>query len=77
MNAEFKAAQATMFEVGDMVIIFLRQEWFPFVTYGKLQPRKYGFNKILQRINPNAYVVDLPESLDIFHTFNVVEFVLV
>ncbi|GJU26089.1 hypothetical protein Tco_1164710 [Tanacetum coccineum] len=60
-NAKYKFAadkhrQKKLFQVGDEVMVFLRKEHGPY--------------KIFQKINDNAYVVDLSNTMSISKNFN-------
>ncbi|PKU67930.1 hypothetical protein MA16_Dca006965 [Dendrobium catenatum] len=59
------------FEPGDLVLIRLRKDRFPTGANSKLSPCKFGPVPILKRINDNAYVVDLPDTMHTSKTFNV------
>ena len=59
------------FSIGDHVMIKLRPERLPSGTVKKLHSRSAGPFKIIERIGPNAYVVELPPDLGISSTFNI------
>jgi hypothetical protein len=49
----------------------MRKEQFLNHRKSKLQPRGDGLFQALERINDNAYKVDLPGEYDVSTTFNV------
>ena len=59
------------FEVGDLVWLHLRKERFPSQRQSKLSPRGDGPFRIIQKINDNAYVLDLPPEYTVHATFNI------
>ena len=62
-----------IFQPGDWVWVHFHKERFPFQRKSKLNPRGDGPFYILERINDNAYRVDLPGEYNISATFNVVD----
>ena len=76
-NLKYKAAvdkhrKHQVFKVGDHVMIYLRKERLPARVHDKLRQKHYEPSKVLKRINANAYMIDLPDNMNIFKTFNVV-----
>jgi hypothetical protein len=63
-----------VFGVGDQVMIYLQKERLPAGVHGKLRQKSYGPSKVLKRINANAYMIDLPDNMNISKTFNVTDF---
>lgn len=73
-NAKYKQDadqywQVKVFDVGDLVMVFLCRERFPGGTYHKLQNKKIGHFPILRRLNDKAYVDNLPPAFQNSHTF--------
>ena len=62
-----------MFQLGDLVWIHLRNERFLSKQKTKLMPRANGPFEIIERLNDNAYKVDLAGDYGVFATFNVAD----
>ena len=62
-----------LFEPGDLVWIHLRKERFPEKRKSKLQPRRDGPFRVLEKINDNAYKIELPGEYGVSATFNVAD----
>ena len=63
------------FNVGDYVMIQIRPEQFSSGTNQKLHACSARPFKVLQRVGPNAYVLDLPHDFGISSTFNIEDLV--
>ena len=72
-NAKYKEVankkrREKIFNVGDLVLVYLRKERFPIGTYKKLKDKKYGPFQITKKINNDTYVVALPPIMNISST---------
>ena len=54
----------------------LRKDRFPTKRKSKLSPRGDGPFQVLERINNNAYRLDLPEKYGVSTTFNIYDLIL-
>ena len=69
-----KGRVKVVFKPGDWVWVHLRKERFASLQKSKLQPRGDGPFQVLERINDNAYKIDLPNSYgNVSTTFNVAD----
>ena len=59
------------FNEGDFVIIKLRPKRFSLGTMKKLHARRARSFKIIKKLGPNAYVLELPPDYGISSTFNI------
>ncbi|OMO99822.1 reverse transcriptase [Corchorus capsularis] len=72
MKVANKGRKEVIFEPGDWVWLHLRKERFPEKRKSKLLPRGDGPFQVLERINNNAYKLDLPSEYgNVNPTFNV------
>uniref|UniRef100_A0A2N9GFC9 Reverse transcriptase domain-containing protein n=1 Tax=Fagus sylvatica TaxID=28930 RepID=A0A2N9GFC9_FAGSY len=70
-NKANKGRRQVIFEPSDWVWVHMRKERFPARRRSKLHPRGDGPFQILEKINDNAYKVDLPSEYKVSATFNV------
>jgi hypothetical protein len=68
-----KGRRQLVFEPGDRVWLHMRKERFPAKRCSKLLPRGDGPFQVLERINDNAYKLDLPGEYNVSATFNVAD----
>jgi hypothetical protein len=71
-----KGRKHVVFQPGDWVSVHMRKERFPAHRKSKLQPREDGSFQILERINDNAYKIDLPGEYGVSATFNISDLTL-
>ena len=70
-----KNRQFKLFDVGDEVMVFISKGRMQ-GGHNKFQQRKYGPYQIVNKINNNAFVVDLLSWMRILKTFNVADLTL-
>ncbi|XP_025983169.2 uncharacterized protein [Glycine max] len=67
-----KSRKKVVLEPGDWVWVHLKKERFPEHRKSKLQPRGDGPFQVLEKINDNAYKIDLPNEYNSSETLTVV-----
>jgi hypothetical protein len=78
MNAKYKISgdrgrKQLDFTPGDLVWLHLRKEQFPDLRKSILVPKADGPFKVLEKINENAYKLDLPADFGVSPTFNIAD----
>jgi hypothetical protein len=68
-----KGRRKMLFELGDMVWVYLCKERFSEQCKSKLQPRADGPFKVLHKINDNAYEIDLRDTYAVSSSFIVAD----
>ncbi|KAI5407312.1 hypothetical protein KIW84_053533 [Lathyrus oleraceus] len=68
---QHKRGKGKVFNMGDGVVVFRHKGRFSVGTNSKLQPYKYAPFKVTLKIDDNAYMVALMDSMNISNTFNV------
>ena len=68
-----KGRKKVVFEPGDWVWIHLRKERFHHQRKSKLDARGDGPYQVLEKINGNAYKIELPSEYGVSATFNVTD----
>jgi len=71
-----KRRKLVVFQPGDWVWVHMCKERFPNQRKSKLQSRGDGPFQVLERINDNAYKINLPGEYGVSATFNVADLTL-
>jgi len=78
MNERYRVAgnkgrKEIKLEPGDLVWLYLRKDRFPDLRKSKLMLRADGPFKIIEKINDNAYKLELPPEFGVSPTFNIAD----
>ena len=78
MNAKYKLAgdkgrKHVVFAPGHLVWLHLRKDRYPNLRKSKLMPRADGPFKVLEKINDNAYKLELHADFGVSPTFNIAD----
>jgi hypothetical protein len=78
MNSKYKLVgdkgrKQLIFEPSELVWFHFRKDRFLALRKSKLIPRADGSFKVLERINDNAYKLDLPADFGVSPTFNIAD----
>ena len=70
MNEKYRIAgskgrKEIKLEPGDLIWLHLRKDRFPELRKSKLMPRAAGRYKIIEKINDNAYKLELPSEFGV------------
>jgi hypothetical protein len=79
MNSKYKLTghkgrKQLIFELGELVWLHLRNDRFPTLRKSKFMPWADGPFKVLERINDNAYKLDLRVDFGVSPIFNIADF---
>jgi hypothetical protein len=66
-----KGQREVKLELGDLVWLHLRKEWFSVLRKSKLMFHANGPSKILEKINDNAHKLELPLEFGVSPIFNI------
>jgi len=70
-----KGRKQLVLNKGDWFWLHLRKDIFPTKRKSKLSPRGDGPFQVSERINNNAYRLDLPKEYGVSNTFNITDLV--
>ena len=70
-----KNRKKLVLEPGDWVWVNMRKKRFPKQRKSKLQPRGDKPLQVLERLNDNAYRIDIPGEYGVSSSFNVADFI--